>query len=478
MPSKGIQCYSYNAAPSCQIEFSVPGQTLNKTGQKEWTADHLEVDRKNLSGIFNFSGVFRCRVLRVGEEIFNKYVKINTFTGNIRDGNMQYMTDQISVFVKGVDICFSFYDAPSKPVAGLPIWDQFYISVTENNEKWLSDIAPVGSQAAAQPFSRLVLPAAHDIGMNSMSTATNCVKNANIPFLNEVRSFIPSLSAKSDRMLSGYIPDIIQGLSITQKDSLSTILALGARYFEFRPAYLPNQVRRLVPIPDKLYFMHGPIPGMEYEEFLCGCLKFLVDHPGEIIVVQLRWDGVFKDCERPTAQYLQGALNSSLKSSGSGIQVGSLSDMQNLSIDQLRSQQKQFILLENVDTYSSYTDQANATLTGDGIVSAFNQMQSSNQVGKAFTNLQCQATATNLKKVVIFSVMNANVSNSCLLCTKAVCDNKTMPWIQKNALAKLTAEQNIVIMDDFFDGAICDLAKDMSLQRLGSRDAVLDKSKP
>jgi hypothetical protein len=86
----------------------------------------------------------------------------------------------------------------------------------------------------------------------------------------------------------------------------------------------------------------------------------------------------------------------------------------------------------------------------------------------AFTNIQCQATASNIPGVVAYSALTANVSNSCLLCTKAVCDNKTMPWIRSNALNKLQAQQLIVMMDDFFDGAICDLARDLSAQRLAN----------
>jgi hypothetical protein len=81
-------------------------------------------------------------------------------------------------------------------------------------------------------------------------------------------------------------------LAITQKDTLPNVLSIGARYFEFRPAYLHNAIRAGHPIPDELYFSHSAIPGMQYDEFLHDTVEFLIQHPEEIVVVQLRWDGV------------------------------------------------------------------------------------------------------------------------------------------------------------------------------------------
>jgi hypothetical protein len=95
------------------------------------------------------------------------------------------------------------------------------------------------------------------------------------------------------------------------------------------------------------------------------------------------------------------------------------------------------------------------------------RLSAAQQVGKALTLLQCQATATNLKDVVAYSVVTANVSNSCLLATKPICDQKTLPWIRDKALAVLTASQLVVLMNDFMDGATVDTAIDLSRKRLG-----------
>ena len=181
---------------------------------------------------------------------------------------------------------------------------------------------------------------------------------------------------------------------------------------------------------------------------------------------QIRWDGVPAQCARPSDEELDKYLSDALQRSFGGLKIGNIDDMKNSSIDGLRQQMKRLIVLKNVDSYSTYDDKANATLTGESIIQQFEKLSSNNQAGRAFTNLQCQATATNLPKVVAYSSLTANVSNSCLLATKSICDNKTMPWIKNNALNKLDAQQLIVIMDDFLDGGMCDLARDLTISRL------------
>jgi hypothetical protein len=259
MPSKGIQCYSYNSLTDCQIVFSVPGKDLTKTSCKQWTNDHLEIDKANISGTFNYSGIFRCRVTQKGEDIFNRFVEVNVLTGSLLSGNMKDMVDQTSVQVNGVSISFTFYNAPHTSVAGLPTSDQFYISVSGDNSNWMSLVAPAHSTIAAKKFTSLILPAAHDIGMNSLQNTEACIQYAAVPFLASLKRRVPVIAGASvpDSVLTGFVPNIIQGLAITQKDSLDIILSLGARYFEFRPAYIENEIRKLQPIPNMLYFMHG-----------------------------------------------------------------------------------------------------------------------------------------------------------------------------------------------------------------------------
>ncbi|KAF2668748.1 PLC-like phosphodiesterase [Microthyrium microscopicum] len=474
--SKGIQCYSYICAPGCQVEFSIPGHTITKTNQKEYASDHLELDKKDLKGIFNFSGIFRFRVTQNGQELANKWVQINVLTGNLETGNMKAMEDQIAIVTKDIVITYTFYDAGNGEV-GLPKWVQCMVSVSPNYSQWMTTVAAPGSSLASRPFVNFCLPSSHDIGMNSMQNSEVLLQNASTIFLSVLKMNFGVFSDISndivDKVLLGMAPNIIRGLAITQKDSLTNILQAGTRYFEFRPAHLYDVVRAANVMPDVLYFQHGPIPGMPYAQFLADCVSFLIKNPGEIVVFQIRWDGVPAQCARPDANELAKYLNDALAPSNGSLKAGSLDDMLNSTIDSLRSQNKRLIVLENVASYSTYDDTGNATLSGDSIIAEFTKLSPDNTRGHAFTNLQCQATATKIKNVVAYSSLTANVSNSCLLATKSICDNKTMPWVRDNALKSVDPAQLIVIMDDFVDGGMADLARDLSIKRLNGYVEVL-----
>jgi hypothetical protein len=140
--------------------------------------------------------------------------------------------------------------------------------------------------------------------------------------------------------------------------------------------------------------------------------------------------------------------------------------MLHLTIEQLREQRKRLILFSNCDSFSTYTDEGNATLTGDSIIAEFERLSPECCGGKPFSNLQCQATASNVRDAVVASVLSANASNSCLLATKPICDAKTLPWIQRNAISRMDQNQLVVMMNDFIDGATCDVAIELSRQRL------------
>ena len=278
MPSKGIQCYSYVAVPGCEIEFSVPGSTLVKNELRQFANDHLEVDKDHIKGPFSFNGTFAFKVSQNGQQIANESLNINVLSGDLEGGSMKSMENQLSIVTPNVIVNYGFYDA-GPGVAGLPSSNQCYVTVTPNYSSWMQSVAPPGSPEAEKPFTKLFLPAAHDIGMNSMAEASAVIKS---PALVEVMKGIsPVFAAIAGLMTHDAVmhiaPNIVRGLAMTQKDTLDTILSIGARYFEFRPAYLHNVIRKDKPIPDVLYFSHSAIPGMPYAQFLHDCVGFLIE---------------------------------------------------------------------------------------------------------------------------------------------------------------------------------------------------------
>jgi hypothetical protein len=173
MPSKGVQCFSYIAVPDCAIEFSVPGNSIRKDGLRQFGNDHVEVDKKHIDGTFKFSGTFAFTVTHNGNQIAHQQIDINTMTGNIEGGTLNHMVNTQSILVGDVIVTYGFYDAPDslQARAGLPNCDQCWVYVSPNYSSWMGQVAPVGSPQADKPFSKWMLPAAHDIGMNSMQNA-------------------------------------------------------------------------------------------------------------------------------------------------------------------------------------------------------------------------------------------------------------------------------------------------------------------
>ena len=469
MPSKGVQAYTFISAPGCEVEYSVPGNQLTRNELNTFFNDHFEVDKSHISGL-HFTGKFSFTVRKDGQELTTQDVEVNSMTGNLEGGTMNVMAQQVTINKGDVLVCYCFYDAGTG-LAGLPNAHQCNVTVTPNHCDWMGQVAPPGSPQAGQRFSKLVIPAAHDMGMNSMQTPDELIQKVGGPYLETLQGalkvFADATAKVGTEIALKLAPNIICALAITQKDPLPNVLDLGARYFEFRPAHIFDKFKPYCGLPDELYFMHGPIPGMLYKQFLGDVVSFLQAHPNEIVIVHHRWDGVPGECAHPNDQELNDVLNGAVGPTNGAIHPGNLDDLLNRTIDELRQQGKRLIVIPPTDNYSTYTDEGNATLNGDSIIAEFEKLNPDVVGGRAFATIQCQATASNIKDVIIHSVMASNASNSCLLATKPICDSKTLPWIRQNALGRLQPEKLTVIMNDFFDGATAEVAIGLSKERLG-----------
>ena len=469
MPSKGILCYSYIAVPGVEIEFNVPKNSVTKRDQQQFGCDHLEVESSNL-GHFKFTGRFEFLVRRDGRELIKQWVNVNSMTGGLSEGTMKTMDETPSIFTEDLIVSYGFYDA-GPGLAALPKQHQCYVTATPNYENWMRDVLPPGSDIANKPFNRMVLPSSHDIGMNSMTTALSLLEKAGTGVIKEVlgRSLPRALSVINkigDKGVNAIAPDIIRALAVTQKDSLDTILRLGARYFEFRPARCHRQIQNVSPLEDTLFFQHGAIPGMKYSDFLAEIVVFLKDHGDEIVVVQNRWDGVPGDCPRPDDAELHTFLTDALRDTD--IVEAGLDDMLTLSLQDLREQHKRLILLRDIPQVSNYDDAANATLTGDSMVDKLHAMSAEPPRGHPITLLQCQATATNIRDVIVASVLDSDVSTSPILATKGVCDGKILPLLRGECGRGVMGEEGVVVLlNDFFDGGTADVGIALCRERMG-----------
>lgn len=175
--------------------------------------------------------------------------------------------------------------------------------------------------------------------------------------------------------------------------------------------------------------------------------------------------GIISQCVKPSVEEKRVILDGAL-AMHVGIELGVDTDL-DLTVRELREQRKRLIWLDSANQYSSYGDgSAYDTLNGDTIIQALDGMGgTAEQEAHLFTLLQCQATASENKEVVAYSVADSHAGTSCLMATKAVCTAKTIPWVRDHVMDRFQAERLVVVMNDFFDGATVDIAIDLSKQR-------------
>jgi len=211
----------------------------------------------------------------------------------------------------------------------------------------------------------------------------------------------------------------------------------------------------------RLYHTHLIIPGARFDSFLQDVVTFLAANSTEIVVIRTCADGI-QYCDIPSAGTITQFALDALKNTN--LVLGDSSSFQT-SIANLRTQGKRLILVQGNSKYDSYSEGAYFTLNPQTIISNFNAMTTAGQAGHDFTVLQCQGTAEGIKTVFAYSATAANGSTSPLMETKAKFDMSTLPWIQANALKNLTAKQNIILMNDFVDGATTYTAYQLSQTR-------------
>lgn len=468
MPGKGITVYSYISVPGYEVEFTVPEQRVLHTEADNFQNHNLEMHSSNIPGSLSFTGRFEWKVLHNGEVVASSYNDINSLTGHLEGGQMRVTADFNPILRDDAIITYGFYNA-GPGVAGLTNHDQCYVTICSTaNRGWMGSLAPLGSIEAQKPFSRFVLAAPHDNGMNSMQSCDAVFSALDNDSVVELRKCLPYLKFFEDipdHILIQKLPEIVYGVAITQKKKLPIMLALGARYFEFRPAKLLPMLQKISSLPDKYYFQHACIPGLAFDDFLDQQVQFLDENPGEIVTIHIRYDNIVKGCVKPTNQEVADMLTAACTKSTTHLTWGT-KECFNQPIDTLRRNGIRLICVIEAEKYDSWTAKSYATLQPEPILAQFESMNTAGQESTDLTVLQCQATSQSIKEVLVYSVISAEAASSCLTSTKAWLDMHTLPWIRQNALDRLQAEKLIIIMNDFIDGATTDTSIDLSRRRL------------
>ncbi|XP_026522644.1 PI-PLC X domain-containing protein 1 [Notechis scutatus] len=146
------------------------------------------------------------------------------------------------------------------------------INLSSETDKWMSDLP---ESLWAVPLSNLSLPGSHD-------AMTYCLDKKS-----EVSANGSKLLQLLDKHMHCIVHPIILRWSITQDLTVLEQLDAGIRYFDFRIAHKPDDPSM------KLYFVHMLYTTVEVEVVLWDILRWLKNHPWEVVVLAFRnFDGL------------------------------------------------------------------------------------------------------------------------------------------------------------------------------------------
>lgn len=478
MSTKGIDRYVFLDNEDFTIAFYASGsKSVSFSNSHPMCKSSFQINILNNVGSFSWTITYKKQVL------IKHFAEINHLLGNLLNSDLNNMMSTQSIINHDYALSYGFYDCGTRSIeAHLTNHDRSYVYLTKNYSEWMKDLASEAPKFLERPLNVLVLPGAHDAGMFEIFNPKSILKNKD--FLNRLHShFKDPLMRKSMNFsdITDYLERIIINIACTQKDDINTMLDLGIRYFDFRPGYCYGSLKSIPEFKDKILHQHGFVPGYPYYDFLCDILKWLSEHPSEIVVVNLNFQGFEESSMKPNADYLMRLVSDAqLATNTLNIAIGNKTDL-SVMIKQLLDENKRLIFLNQIEAnsnthkyeackYDSYNDNY-ATTNVNKILTVLNQMRFYPPEGQDYTVLQLQGTATADVIACSTSILDAigpfsSDAMSPLMSTKAAFDYSTYPWIMNNVPEKFSPNTLLVFLNDFVDNALVKHSIDITLKRI------------
>lgn len=479
-----MNIYCLGSSTGYKVRFTVPvvEHDVIISDTNTYSQFHLEVDSGNIPGPFNFTGPFTATVLDAsGNTVASWTNNITSLSRNLEGGALTTLPEMTSVVHAPCVVTVGFYDAGSG-VAGLTKGDECFMTVTPNRANWMDQVASIGSAQAAKPFTTFVLPCPHNCGMTTMQYCDTILSNTES--VAEVAATIivavPVVGAAIVAAVGGalafnsariYISATDQSCQLTgpSRPTLASPSPSLRRTRLLRcPILAPVMSSSASPLPDNLYYTLLLIPETPLGGLLVEVVQFLLTNPTEIVVVQIRHDGIDSSCAVATTDEVNTYVANALKSAAP-LTHGTFQDISKSLYADLLSQGKRLIVLQDAAQYSSYSDGACTTLGGHSIAAVFPKFladAASCEPGTQIAMWQCQVTPTNITPVAVYTAVAPIGATSSLFATKAWGDVITLPWLRDKVFPAMPATTLQAIMNDFFDGRTADVAIKLSQQYL------------
>ncbi|KZT53892.1 PLC-like phosphodiesterase [Calocera cornea HHB12733] len=462
MPSKGIDAYCYVGLPGAHVDFTVAGKNvIRRDCGNNFTASRLDMDWSNAD--WHGCGLYSWTVFGTdGKALTSREVTVNTLTGRMYGTSSLAPFNTPAIIQKDYCICYGYYVA-GKGVLGLTNRHQSWVTVTPRRSNWMGELVPPGSCVETKSFSLFVLPGAHNAGMNTMDNFPAFMHmQTKPPVMTPTQARIAALSMRLCRRG-------IHNMAITQKESITAMLHIGTRMFDFRPAFLsgvsPSNARSI----ENVYATHVRIPGIDLATFLKELIDFLKDNPTEIVVLSLSSAGI-RGCEQPKREALRRAVNRAFPES---LRVGWGHALLSESVAELRASRIRVIVPDGATGYDAWSGKNHRAFTPDKIINnVFRSLNAERHAAVHITKLRCALTPTATGKGIVAHSAISDKSSSPLMEVKARSDLKTLKWIRDHALEHLKADTTITVTNDFIDGQTVEICVTLSDRRFGIPDPV------
>ncbi|KAL8276095.1 hypothetical protein RQP46_011510 [Phenoliferia psychrophenolica] len=489
LPTKNLSVSSWVSCDAARIELLINKEARYHEHHalsihpKELRTTHHALDGMSSKTCFMM-------VSHEGERIFDRWVKINPALGAATGPRLVSTRLSTVIFdqTREMTINVGFFDA------GVTRAKELYIYASHCKKTWLGDLIAENPLIRQVPFSQLALAGAHDAGMlgDIDSRLLQFIKDGDVhddvgviakalPFVQTLLSVLKTFNFRTAR--------ILENMANTQKDSIPDQLAMGVRFFDFRPGYcLYDSVSGL---QGELHHQHAIVPGEPYLMFLIHVLNFLGENPSEIVFFEIKSDGFAILTSSidpatgkprvitmvPTLEELEATFQRARTSAGSeaarAVVVGSPEDLER-PIGELLNENRRLIIADRVhfpDAWpraDSYSHEAYDTDDPQKVMAALKTTydaaasRAAKKEGPAATIYQLQATPTAQIWADVGASLSYSEASSLLVWSKCRMDRVTYSWIA--GLTFIDAG-NVIFLNDFVDGALVEHAVEKTKER-------------
>ncbi|WAQ84780.1 hypothetical protein PtA15_5A353 [Puccinia triticina] len=298
LPTKRLSTFSYVSHPQTVLSFRVGKDARYHEHQRSSVSSTTHLPKfirsdHTLGGLSSLHALLYIQHANTIDPILHRSASINPLrTEGDKTQRLASTADTKSVFLPHLDLSISYGFHDSR----MGKRHSMYAYATPNYSSWLGDLIDHDKRWLDVRFSKLVLQGSHDAGMFTslhpgfvkMITKMKLDSDIGNFLIDHGISFVHILT----KLLKTFNIDLelaICNIANTQKDVIFDQLRHGTRFFDFRPGYCFHDC--LNGERGRIHHQHACVPGYEYVKALEETFSFLVSHPKEIVVFELKSDG-------------------------------------------------------------------------------------------------------------------------------------------------------------------------------------------